>query len=99
MYLSLSLLAPPFNNFAGFPTTTESGGTTFTTTAPAPIIAPFPIVISPIIHTLGPIVTLSSIIGESFAPLNPFAPIVVFCLGETLFPIIVPELITDPWAE
>lgn len=37
--------------------------------------------------------------GESFAPLNPFAPIVVFCLGETLFPIIVPELITDPWTE
>lgn len=29
MYLSFSLFTPPFNNFAGFPTTTESGGYNF----------------------------------------------------------------------
>ena len=84
---------------AGFPTTIVWAGTSFTTTAPAPIIVPSPMVISPIIHTLGPIVTLSSMIGDFSAPSNPLAPIVVFWRKLTLLPMIVPGLTTLAWAE
>lgn len=54
------------------------GGTSFTTTAPAPIVAPLPIVMLPIMQTFGPIVTSSSIIGDFSALSKPLAPIVVF---------------------
>lgn len=55
-----------FMTFAGLPATTEHAGTSLTTTAPAPIIESCPIVISPMMQTFGPIVTLSSIHGHFF---------------------------------
>ena len=56
-------------------------------------------VMSPMMQTLGPIVTSSSMTGDFKAPSNPLAPMVVFCLKETFLPMIVPGLITEACAE
>src|SRR3569833_4749620 len=52
------------STLAGFPTNTQSDGTSFTTTDPAPIITFSPIVISPIMQTLAPMSTLLPILGH-----------------------------------
>ena len=80
--------------FAGLPATTEYAGTSFITTAPAPIIESCPIVISPMMQTFGPIVTLSSIHGHFSESRKPFAQIVVFYRTVKLLPITVSELTT-----
>ena len=59
--------------FAGTPPTVTEAGTSFVTTAFAPITELSPIEICPIIFAPGPIYTLSPIIAASNSP--PFAPI------------------------
>ena len=58
----------------GLPTTVEFGGTSWTTTALAPIFAPWPIRIGPSSFAPEPIVTLSSTVGWRLPVAKPVPP-------------------------
>ena len=58
----------------GLPTTVEFGGTSWTTTALAPILAPWPIRIGPSSFAPEPIVTLSSTVGWRLPVAKPVPP-------------------------
>ena len=60
------ILFVTFFILAGMPTAVENSGTSHNTTALAPILAPFPILIGPSIFAPAPINTSSSITGEPF---------------------------------
>lgn len=69
------ILFVTFFILAGMPTAVENSGTSHNTTALAPILAPFPILIGPSIFAPAPINTSSSITGEPFLLLT--TPMVV----------------------
>ena len=75
------------STFAGLPATMALSGTSFTTTDPAPITTLFPIVICPIITTLGPIFTLSPIVGRKSILPSSLVPMVVLFLNVRFLPI------------
>ena len=77
---------------AGTPATVAFSGTSFTTTAPAAIVALFPICTSSTIETCGPMYTLSPIV----AGVRLLVPIDKNWLIFTLLPIFVPPFIITP---
>lgn len=75
----------------------QLSGISIKTTAFAPILTLFPIVISPRIHAPAPIITLSPILGASPpSPNLPLVPIETFCLITLLLPIFALGCMTTP---
>src|SRR4051794_2763967 len=84
----------------GLPTTVELGGTSWTTTALAPIFAPWPIRIGPRSLAPEPIVTLSSTVGWRLPVANPVPPSVTPWYSVTFSPIsaVSPTTTPMPWS-
>lgn len=81
--------------FAGFPATIQLDGTSFMTTDPAPTITLSPMVMSPMIVTFAPRVTLFPIDGIKSLRPSILLPSVVKCLKVKFLPILL-ALITVP---
>src|SRR4051812_9233605 len=80
----------------GLPTTVEFGGTSWMTTALAPTLAPWPIVIGPRSFAPEPIVTLSCTVGWRFPRAKPVPPRVTPWYMVTSSPISAVSPITTP---
>nr|GMD54352.1 Uncharacterised protein [Ipomoea batatas] len=88
----------PPTSLAGFPTAVVCGGTSISTTEPAPILAPTPIFTFPSIVAPAPISTPSPILGCRSPPTLPVPPNVTWWSIETLFPITAVSPTTTPVA-
>ena len=78
------------------PTTVEFGGTSWMTTALAPILAPWPIVIGPSSLAPEPIVTLHSTVGWRLPVAKPVPPSVTPWYIVTFSPTSAVSPITTP---
>ncbi len=98
--ISLSFVGSrlPPSKWAGLPTAVVWGGTSLSTTEPAPIFAPLPMLMLPRTIAPAPINTPSPILGCLSPSTAPVPPNVTWCKMETLLPILAVSPTTNPVA-